>query len=245
MEVHHHPHAEKKNFKEYFLEFLMIFLAVTMGFLAENIREEISNATKEKQFMKSMINDLRLDSAYASGCIQIIDGRTSAIDSTMNYFTAHQNASSVPYSIVEKMRRSIWDRIFIEHSGTIDQLKYSGGLRLIRNRQIVDSIESYYQQIIRFEGVGHLQYRTAQDRAYQLAGNLLDFFSRIKYEQKNGDTTATGTVSIHTPFLNEYLNHLLVLKVAANNDKKNDAAVIVKAENLISLIKKGYNLNNE
>jgi hypothetical protein len=39
MEVHHHPRVEKKNFKEYFLEFLMIFLAVTMGFFAENIRE--------------------------------------------------------------------------------------------------------------------------------------------------------------------------------------------------------------
>ncbi len=32
MEVHHHPQVEKKNFKEYFLEFLMIFLAVTLGF---------------------------------------------------------------------------------------------------------------------------------------------------------------------------------------------------------------------
>ncbi len=34
MEVHHHPHVEKKSFKEYFLEGLMIFLAVTMGFIA-------------------------------------------------------------------------------------------------------------------------------------------------------------------------------------------------------------------
>ena len=42
MEVHHHPHVEKKNFKEYFLEFLMIFLAVTIGFFAENIREHIT-----------------------------------------------------------------------------------------------------------------------------------------------------------------------------------------------------------
>ena len=33
MEVHHHPHVEKKNFKEYFLEFLMIFLAVTLGLI--------------------------------------------------------------------------------------------------------------------------------------------------------------------------------------------------------------------
>jgi uncharacterized membrane protein len=39
MEVHHHPHVVKKNFREYFLEFLMIFLAVTLGFFAENLRE--------------------------------------------------------------------------------------------------------------------------------------------------------------------------------------------------------------
>ena len=30
MEVHHHPQVEKKGFKGYFLEFLMIFLAVTI-----------------------------------------------------------------------------------------------------------------------------------------------------------------------------------------------------------------------
>jgi hypothetical protein len=35
MEVHHHPdlHHKPKKWKEYFLEFLMIFLAVTLGFL--------------------------------------------------------------------------------------------------------------------------------------------------------------------------------------------------------------------
>jgi hypothetical protein len=42
MEVHHHPHVEKKNFKEYLLEFMMIFLAVTLGFIAENIREHFA-----------------------------------------------------------------------------------------------------------------------------------------------------------------------------------------------------------
>ncbi len=41
MEVHHHPTVEKKNFKEYFFEFLMIFLAVTMGFFAESFSEHL------------------------------------------------------------------------------------------------------------------------------------------------------------------------------------------------------------
>ena len=48
MEVHHHPdlHHKPKKWKEYFLEFLMIFLAVTLGFFAENIREYFSEAKK-------------------------------------------------------------------------------------------------------------------------------------------------------------------------------------------------------
>jgi len=33
MEVHHHPHVGKKALKEYLSEGLMIFFAVTMGFL--------------------------------------------------------------------------------------------------------------------------------------------------------------------------------------------------------------------
>ena len=48
MEVHHHPHVAKKNFKEYFLEFIMIFLAVTLGFIAENIREKITDREHAK-----------------------------------------------------------------------------------------------------------------------------------------------------------------------------------------------------
>ena len=40
MEVHHHAgHHGPKKWKEYITEFLMLFLAVTLGFLAENIRE--------------------------------------------------------------------------------------------------------------------------------------------------------------------------------------------------------------
>jgi len=43
MEVHHHPHVEKKSFKEYILEGIMIFIAVSMGFAAESLREHLVN----------------------------------------------------------------------------------------------------------------------------------------------------------------------------------------------------------
>src|ERR1700685_3716080 len=63
MEVHHHPNVEKKNFKEYFLEFLMIFLAVTMGFFAESYREHIVEHDREKRYMENLYHDLIKDSA--------------------------------------------------------------------------------------------------------------------------------------------------------------------------------------
>jgi hypothetical protein len=65
MEVHHHPdlHHKRKKFKEYFLEFLMIFLAITMGFFAENLREYFKDESELKNDMQSMIADLRTDVA--------------------------------------------------------------------------------------------------------------------------------------------------------------------------------------
>ena len=57
MEVHHHSHHPKK-WKEYITEFLMLFLAVTLGFFAENVREHQIEKSREVQLMKSMVSDL-------------------------------------------------------------------------------------------------------------------------------------------------------------------------------------------
>jgi hypothetical protein len=58
MEVHHHAHDpaaphHKKNWKSYFWEFLMLFLAVFCGFLAEYQLEHIIENSREKQFIES------------------------------------------------------------------------------------------------------------------------------------------------------------------------------------------------
>src|ERR1022692_2498703 len=71
MEVHHHPHVEKKNFKEYCLEFIMIFLAVTMGFFAENIREHFVNKEKEIKTIATFKNELQKDTARLNSIINV------------------------------------------------------------------------------------------------------------------------------------------------------------------------------
>ena len=83
MEIHHHPKVEKKNFKEYFLEFLMIFLAVTMGFFAENIREYLSDRGKERDDISGLMKNLTSDSATIESGLQGYQGNEMVIDSLL------------------------------------------------------------------------------------------------------------------------------------------------------------------
>src|SRR4051812_5156869 len=60
MEVHKHPHhvTHKKKWIEYLLEFFMLFLAVFLGFVAENIREHQVEKDRELEFIQSLTTDL-------------------------------------------------------------------------------------------------------------------------------------------------------------------------------------------
>lgn len=65
METHanHLHNVPGKKFWHYFFEFFMLFLAVFCGFLAENYREHVVEHEREKQFVESYIQDLKLDTA--------------------------------------------------------------------------------------------------------------------------------------------------------------------------------------
>src|SRR3954467_12501691 len=76
MEVHKHPHnvMHKKNWKEYLLEFLMIFFAVTLGFFAEGYREYLGDRHKESENMQGLLKDVRNDSVILqANLIEIIN----------------------------------------------------------------------------------------------------------------------------------------------------------------------------
>jgi hypothetical protein len=66
MEVHHHAHTPRKKWHHYFFEFLMLFLAVTLGFFVENQREHYIENQREKVYVRSMIDDLKLDTVEFS-----------------------------------------------------------------------------------------------------------------------------------------------------------------------------------
>src|SRR5215831_14616169 len=103
MEVHHHPHVEKKNFKEYLLEGLMIFLAVSLGFFAENIREYISNTRQLNEYMQSMVSDLKSDQATYDSCIAFNLQHCDMVDSIVTDLKVSKENTGKIYYLARRL----------------------------------------------------------------------------------------------------------------------------------------------
>ena len=56
--------GSKREWTSYIKEFIMLFLAVFTGFLAENYRENLSDQQKEKEYIHSLVKDVELDIIY-------------------------------------------------------------------------------------------------------------------------------------------------------------------------------------
>ena len=63
MEVHAHTHTARKKWTHYFWEFLMLFLAVTLGFFVENQREHYIEHQRAKIYAASMKANLQVDTS--------------------------------------------------------------------------------------------------------------------------------------------------------------------------------------
>jgi len=61
MEVHAHTHTERKKWTHYLWEFLMLFLAVFCGFLAENQRVHMVEDQRAKARAKNLYKELYAD----------------------------------------------------------------------------------------------------------------------------------------------------------------------------------------
>lgn len=144
MEVHHHPQVEKKNLKEYLLEGLMIFLAVTMGFFTENVREHVSDNHKEKEYMISMLSDLEKDTLSFDQAVATNKLLIMGTDSAMNYLGSDlNNRDTAHLALIYFYKYCVNFKIFRPPDGTIAQLKNNGGLRLITDTEVVNKINIY------------------------------------------------------------------------------------------------------
>jgi hypothetical protein len=142
MEVHAHSHTARKKWTHYLWEFIMLFLAVFCGFLAENKREHMVENHRAKELVASLLTDLQRDTAQLNMLINsrkekrlILDSLTVQLQEPLE--TIDRNTF---YRLV--VQASSYFK-FSQSTGTISQLKNAGYLRYFSDNDLVKNIAGY------------------------------------------------------------------------------------------------------
>lgn len=145
MDVHHPHHLhQKKRWAEYAAEFLVLFIAVTLGYMAENIRETRIEKHREVAYLTNVHQDIQFDLQNIESVMESNRTRLAAIDSMIGSLEAGTLRTADIYYYV----RNLALRATFESSQAgFDQIKAAGGLRLIRNERIVSGIHEYERQL--------------------------------------------------------------------------------------------------
>lgn len=148
MEVHYHPdlHHKPKPWKEYLLEFLMIFLAVTMGFFAESFREHISERRMANDLAFSMIKDLQKDTILLNRLRSFRTTRSGELDSCYALLNIPPDKidSRKYYRLVREFMLTYWS--FRPSNGTVNELKNAGYFRYFLNDDLPGLLTDYEYQ---------------------------------------------------------------------------------------------------
>jgi hypothetical protein len=243
MEVHAHTHTARKKWTHYFWEFLMLFLAVFCGFMAEYQLEHTIEKDREKQYMITMIEDLKTDSVMLERNIRQRTSRIRMIDSLVSLLNSPER--DLKGNDLYFFARSISPPTnMFPNDRTIQQLKSSGNLRLIRNKDISNEIMAY-DQIIRqalFELDDEIEIR-AEYR--QLASKV--FKTTVFHEMIAGDTVArpAGNPVLFTTnpdLINELIGRIQYFKRVHHVQLITSEKLLIKAKQLSNFIKEEYHL---
>ena len=221
----------------------MLFLAVFCGFLAEYQLEHKIEKDRERKYMQSMIEDLKTDSAMFTSNIKIRQSRLGMIDSMVTLLSAR--AWDKKSNDVYFFARSISPPANIfSNDRTIQQLKSSGGLRLIHNKEISNSIMAYDQKIrqVFFEMGDEMEMRTSYR---ELAPKIFD--SKIFYQMMHSETLErpTGNPALFNDspaLINELIGSIQYLKRVHMAQLVRSEQLLEQAKQLMEEIKKVYRL---
>jgi hypothetical protein len=259
MEVHAHSHTARKNWTHYFWEFLMLFLAVTLGFFVENQREHYIEHRRARELAGSFYEEMRSDSANLN---KMIENRKDK-ESHLRYLTKYFKDSSLSKLSASFYYRFTWGIfqtsyiVFEPKDGILQQLRNSGSLRYFRNIEIQKAVGDFSVALnnlrTRLERetflfveknrdflLDHYDFSWIMARAYD--NDVLPTEALKKYEADQQTVTAVirGLDKLDRV---ETANHLDYYRAVLSSTRLGQMIQYQKASNhLVQLLRKEYHL---
>lgn len=256
MEVHKHPHhvTHKKKWGEYFLEFFMLFLAVFLGFLAENQREHIIEHERAKQYAISLIKDLEKDTAELQDVIGEHKVILTSFDSISSIIHRGITNSKVPGSFYFYCQVAITSPTLVWNDASLIQITQSGSLRYFTNPEVVNKISNYFSRANYVRGVNTAD-KNNRDKSMEIKSRIVNNYYYTHYSTYLSgdwlhvpDSLMNNSIPLQTNdtnLLNEFANSLENRRRLLNLVMKQTYPEAIKnAEELILLLRNEYKISN-
>lgn len=215
--------TKKSSWEKYAMEFLMVFAAITLGFFAENQRENWGETARGLQYAQRLVEDLDLDSIrmeevkanYALKEQQINTliplmqtglGEKPFLDSLFGYF------------ILPRANSLVTGISFVENLATRDELK-SGNMRLIRSDSIVRHLSLYTRKEQIFMG-NQTSYREKRIELLELMEEVFDM-PRRGLDKLQGKKPVPHLLPLDPKQLRKVANAVAHLQGMLNNLESN------------------------
>jgi hypothetical protein len=253
MEVHAHSHTARKKWTHYFWEFLMLFLAVFCGFLAENKREHMVEHKRAKEYAKVLVSDLSADTIGLKQDLQGLSQTIAFQDSFQADLLKKLAGEKVPgarlyyYAFFNRGNFQ-----FAVKTATLNQLKNSGSLRYFRNFDIIRLINDYDQAIQVQMGRENIDL-SSFNRLGETTSTLFSFYQLKKLEHLFNEmpqSSQDSILNIDLPLMNnsiEVINNMAYALSARKTNLQRRERLYYRnpyniAKQLIDALKREYRL---
>ena len=221
----------------------MLFLAVFCGFLAENFREHQVEHQRERQYMQSLLADIKEDTAEINKS-KLTATKALAYEDSLIFYLYHNSPHDfLPEEFLNIDFYAMLRLKIVFNEATSQQLKNSGNMRLIRNTEVFRKISLYWneQENTRISLARYLEYR---NRGRQYAEKLFAFSDKDLIDAKLIAPSIKGirVIESNPAVWSEYSNIISHCHITVSNYSDQLEKLRQKAEEIIRLLQKAYHL---
>jgi hypothetical protein len=248
MEVHAHTHTSdpdshrgRKKFTHYLWEFLMLFLAVFCGFLAENYREHLVEHQREKEFAHQLLADLLSDSVFFTKKVEKMNLLLIKHKAFYDLMTGGKKPTDK--EIIAGCLPLLYLFDIEATTATYSQMKASGSLRYIKNEKLKNALQHYYEvNLPRVEKEAQYEY----DYYQRFIGPFqLNHFRVQDYDYVLDTVKGTSPIVVdRTSNTDQELLNIVEGYAGSHRiiQERDILPIIKKLDELIDLLKKEYRL---
>ena len=142
-----------KNLIKYLSDFLMVFLAISLGFLADNLRENYSIKRDLSKNYQSLVNDLKQDSINMSLILSRDESKNFESLVKLNDLVYNFHKKNIDWVQMKKEIKTLemlpaYGTLFMDNS-TFKNMQSSGLLSSIDNEELKNELSYYYEVMLK------------------------------------------------------------------------------------------------